>query len=165
MEIKLPFNSNAPVREEASSIIDAPQQTVFAFVAENYFENYPKWATEIIEVQPLDDVKMAVGLKGRQVREENDEKIESTFVVDEFLPYSRLVLQGSDPGFKSIYTTECHNDEGKTKLTFSFELLELDIFMRPFAKLIRSAIKEGAENTVERIKELITKQPNCAGSN
>ena len=74
MDIKLPFNPNAPVREEASTIIDASQKIVFAFVAENYFENYPKWAPEIIEAQPLDGKKIAAGIKGKQVREENDEK-------------------------------------------------------------------------------------------
>ena len=40
-------------------------------------------------------------------------------------------------------------------MTFRFELLELEIFMRPFEKLIRSAIEEGAENTVENIKNLV----------
>lgn len=165
MDIKLPFNANAPVREEASTIIDASQKTVFAFVAENYFENYPKWAPEVAEVTPLDGNKVAAGVKGKQVRVENDERIESTFTVDEFLPHSKFVLQGSEPGFVSIYLTEYHSDAGQTKLTFSFELLELDVFMRPFAKLIRSAIKEGAENTVERIKELISKQADCTNSN
>ena len=92
-------------------------------------------------------------------------KIESTFIVDEFLPHSRFVLHGSEPEFVSIYLTENLSEESKTKLTFSFELLELDLFMRPFAKLIRSAIKEGAESTVERIKDLISKQPNRTGSN
>jgi hypothetical protein len=42
-----------------------------------------------------------------------------------------------------------------TRLTFRFELLEVEVFMRPFQKLIRSAIEDGAENTVETIKNLI----------
>lgn len=165
MDIKLPFNSNMPVREEASTFIDASQKTVFVFIAENYFENYPKWAPEIVEVKPLNGKAIGVGVKGKQVREDNDEKVESTFVVEEFLPNSKFVLHGSDPGFKSAYLTESHFEDGKTKLTFSFELLELDLFMRPFAKLIRSAIKEGAENTVDRIRELIGKQSCCPDPN
>ena len=42
-----------------------------------------------------------------------------------------------------------------TRLTFRFELLELEMFMRPFQKLIRYAIEDGAESTVENIKNLI----------
>jgi hypothetical protein len=32
--------------------------------------------------------------------------------------------------------------------------------MRPFQKLIRAAIEDGAENTVENIKNLIAADPN-----
>lgn len=165
MDIKLPFDSNTPIHEEASIFIDAPQDVVFAYVADNYFENYPKWAPEIIEVKPLEGNTVTVGVKGRQVREEFNERVESTFVVEEYTPHSRFALHGMEPAFKSMYLTENHSEAGNTKLTFSFELLDLDLFMRPFAKLIRSAIKEGAESTVERIKDLITNPPNCAGSN
>lgn len=165
MDFKLPFDSNAPIHEGASILIDAPQQVVFNYVADHYFENYPKWAPEIVEVEAFDGDIVTVGLKGKQVRVEFNEKVESTFVVEEYEPYEKFALRGLEPVFKSVYLTENHSDEGKTKLTFNFELLDLDLFMRPFAKLIRSAIKEGAENTVERIKELIAKQPNCAGSN
>ncbi len=164
MELKLPFDTKAPVSGEASAVIDAPKNTVFSFVAENYFENYPKWAPEIVEVTALNGKTVAVGIKGRQVREENEEKIESTFVVDEYLPDSRFALQGLEPAFKSTYLTESQGQEGQTKLTFRFELLDVDIFMRPFVKLIKAAIEEGAENTVEKIKELISKQPDCSGS-
>ncbi len=164
MELKLPFDTKSPVTGEAFTVIDAPKNAVFSFVAENYFENYPKWAPEIVEVKALDGDKVAVGVKGRQVREENEDKIESTFVVDEYLPDSRFTLQGSEPAFKSIYLTESQGEDGQTKLTFRFELLDIDIFMRPFVKLIKAAIEEGAENTVERIKELISKQPDCSGS-
>lgn len=164
MEIKLPFDSNAPIHEEASIIIDAGQQEVFTFVADNYFENYPKWAPEIIEVEPLQAGAVTVGIKGKQVREEFNEKVESTFVVEEYQPYVKFALHGLEPAFKSVYLTESLNEEGKTKLTFSFELLDLDLFMRPFAKLIRSAIREGAESAVERIKELVTNRSECSGS-
>jgi len=45
-------------------------------------------------------------------------------------------------------------------LTFRFELTEIEVFMRPFQKLIRTAIEDGAENTVENIKNLIVGGPN-----
>jgi Polyketide cyclase / dehydrase and lipid transport len=165
MDFKIPPDINTPVRETASIIIDASQITVFTFVAENFFENYPKWAPEIIEVKPLENSGIAVGVQAKQVREEYNETIESTFVIEEYSPNFKFTLHGSEPEFKSTYLTENDSEEGKTKLTFSFELLSLDVFMRPFAKLIRSAIKEGAENTVGRIKELISNSQNCNNLN
>jgi hypothetical protein len=50
---------------------------------------------------------------------------------------------------------ENENQKMNTRLTFRFELLELEMFMRPFQKLIRYAIEDGAESTVENIKNLI----------
>ncbi|MBA3756299.1 MAG: polyketide cyclase, partial [Nitrosomonas sp.] len=40
-------------------------------------------------------------------------------------------------------------------LTFSFELLEILAIMRPFEGLVRVAIKDGAERTVQNIKRLV----------
>jgi hypothetical protein len=42
-----------------------------------------------------------------------------------------------------------------TELSFTFELLELKVFMRPFEQLVRSAIQDGAVRTVENIKRLV----------
>ena len=36
-----------------------------------------------------------------------------------------------------------------------FELLSLELFMRPFEKLIRIAVQEGTEKTVINIKKLV----------
>jgi hypothetical protein len=55
---------------------------------------------------------------------------------------------------------ECGEPGESTRLTFKFDLLEIDFFMRPFEKLIRIAIEDGAENTVESIKNLITLEHN-----
>ena len=57
--------------------------------------------------------------------------------------------------YKHSYLLESNEQKQPTRLTFRFELLEIEVFMRPFEKLIRSAIEDGAENTVENIKNLI----------
>lgn len=164
MQIKLPFDPNQPVTGESSVIIDKPQDVVFSFVAENYFDNYRKWAPEVIDVQPLAEAKVVVGTKGKQIREDNGEQVESIFEVTEFSPHSRFVLQGISPRYQSTYVTEANDQFDQTKLTFRFDLLEIELFMRPFVKLIRAAIEEGAENTVAKIKDLIAEQTACAVS-
>jgi hypothetical protein len=76
--------------------------------------------------------------------------------VCEFEPPQKMTLKGVDAPIRNVYQFSEHGGRDKTELKFSFELLELDLYMRPFEKLIRNAIEEGAENTVENIKNLLT---------
>ena len=125
-------------------------------VGENFFENYPKWAIEVEEFEVLDSSKVFVGAKAKQIRRDNGQKVESIFEITDFHPDSTLVFKGISAPYRHSYLLVCDEENNPTHLTFRFELLELDVFMRPFQKLIRYAIEEGAENTVENIKNLIT---------
>ena len=59
----------------------------------------------------------------------------------------------SDP-FRCIYEL-CDKNSGKSaELVFTFELTEIQMFMRPFEKLIRVVVQEGAERTVRNLKRL-----------
>lgn len=160
MHLKLPFDSTKPVVGEASIEIDKPLPDVFAYVGERFFDNYPKWAVEVVKFEPLDGHKMFVGAKAKQVRKDNDTEIESTFTITDFKPHDKLILMGMDQPYKHSYIVDADEQKKPTRLTFRFELLELEIFMRPFEKLIRYAIEDGAENTVENIKNLIAIECN-----
>jgi Polyketide cyclase / dehydrase and lipid transport. len=152
------FGTTKQVFGEASILIKAKTQEVFCFVAENFYLNYPKWAPEIIDLESLDDGKVFIGAKGRQVREDNEAKIESFFEITEFNPNSQFVLQGIGRPYKQTFQIEDEQEGVDTKLTFRFDLLEIELYMWPFEKLIRIAIEDGAENTVEHIRELMTAQ-------
>lgn len=154
----LSFGTSKQVSGEASIVIKANSKDVFSFVAEDFFQNYRKWAPEVIELEPLDGDKVNVGAKGRQVREDNDSLIESVFEVTEFSPYSLFVIQGLGVPYKQTYLIEDGENGAQATLIFRFDLLEIEIFMRPFEKLIRVAIEDGAENTVEKIRDLLTAQ-------
>ncbi len=155
MQIKFPFDPSAPVAGEASVEINKPINEVFSYVGDNFFYNYPKWAKEVTEFQPLDGEKVFVGAKAKQVRRESGAEIESVFEITDYNPLIKLTFQGTDASYKHIYLLENSNQEQQTRLTFRFELLELEVFMRPFQKMIRVAIEDGAENTVDNIKSLI----------
>lgn len=163
MQTKLPFDTTKPIVGEASIDIDKPIEEVFDYIGERFFDNYPKWAAELVDFEPLDGNKVFKGARAKQVRDENGEKVESIFEIIDFTPVFRLIFKGLSTPYH-IYPYQ-HNyllaniTENKlTRLTFRFELLELEFFMRPFQKLIRLAIEEGAENTVENIKGLVTCQ-------
>ncbi|AEG00111.1 SRPBCC family protein [Methylomonas methanica] len=160
MHLKLPFDSTKPVVGEATIEIDKPPTDVFAYVGEQFFNNYPKWAVEVVKFEPLDGNEVFIGAKAKQIRKDNDAEIESVFAITDFHPQEKLSLTGVDQPYKQSYILNANEQKKPTSLTFRFELLELEIFMRPFEKLIRYAIEDGAENTVENIKNLIAVECN-----
>jgi hypothetical protein len=83
MKVMLSFGTSKQVSGEASVAIKANSKEVFCFIAENFFLNYQKWASEVIELEPLDGDNIFIGAKGRQVREDNDSLIESIFEITE----------------------------------------------------------------------------------
>ena len=56
--------------------------------------------------------------------------------------------------YRQVYRIDPLNSE-ETRITFRFEILEVDLFMRPFVKLIRSAMEEGVEITLSALNGLI----------
>jgi Polyketide cyclase / dehydrase and lipid transport len=154
MNIIMPFDTNTPISAEASVLVNLSHEQVFKFVAEKFFENYRKWAPDIIELQPLQD-DVAKGCKVRQVRLDKNEKIESIFEVIEYEPNNSLIFQGLNAPYKQTYLTLNGKRKNETELKFRFELMEIEFFMRPFTKLIQTAMQDGVETTVERIKTLL----------
>ena len=157
MQIKIPFDSSKPIAGESTIDIPKPAHDVFSYIGENFFNNYPKWAVEVIEFEPLSGNDVFVGATAKQVRKDNGVKVESIFKITDYKPDIKLIFEGTTAPYKHSYLLESDStQQPSTRLTFRFELLELEVFMRPFQKLIRVAIEEGTENTVENIKNLIT---------
>lgn len=135
-------------------MIDREQAQVFDFIAGHFHENYPRWMTDVIELECLDPVPVKVGTRVRQVRVENNEEITSTFEIKEIEAFDTFSFQGIDMPYRQIYRIDPVS-QGKSHLTFRFELLEVDLFMRPFVKLIRSAMIEGVEGTLVTLSSLL----------
>ena len=155
MQIKFPFDSSKPISGEASISIKKSITDVFHFIGVCFYENYPKWAPEVIELKPLDGNIVFVGAKTKQVREDQGSTTESVFEFTEYEPIVKINFKGLDQPYTHSYLLEPSEGNQTTKLTFKFELLEIDVFMRPFQKLIRASIEDGAENTVENIRNLM----------
>ncbi|MFZ2450473.1 MAG: hypothetical protein WAW36_08140 [Methylovulum miyakonense] len=150
-----PFDATKPVVGKASVVINKPTTDIFVFIGDRFFENYPKWALEVTEFQPLNGLQVFVGARAEQLRRDQGQDIKSVFEITEFHPFIKLTFKGLTAPYMNSYYLEPGDTEQSTLLTFSFTLLELELFMRPFEKLIRTAIEEGAENTVENIKNLL----------
>jgi hypothetical protein len=151
------------VRAEAETRIARPVATVFAFVVEGFFENYPRWSPEVETLEALTGVGLAVGTAARQVRVDHGRRTETTFEVIELVRDRRAVFAGTSQPFRAIYEFEPAADG--TVLRFAFELTRIRPAWRPFARLIRTAVARGVRDVPGNIRVLVeTETPPLAGA-
>ena len=141
------------IKTQASTLISSPAERVFDFIAVDFFKNYRRWSPEVVALKPVSDGPVQVGTTARQIRIDQGRQTESTFKVSAFVPGKRVDFQGLSNPFYVSYQLESIDE--KTRLTFVFQLLKLEFYMRPFEKLIRSATREGAHRVVHNIKGLL----------
>ena len=128
---------------------------VFQFVALDFVVNYPRWSPEVLRLEALSPGPVRPGFQARQVRVDQGRRSESKFKISAFEPGQRITLVGVSDPFRCTYELQEITPAQSTKLTFTFELLEILAIMRPFEGLVRVAIKDGADKTVQNIKRLV----------
>lgn len=141
------------VRAQTQTLIGRPTDSVYGFVAEDFFANYPRWSPEVVELQRMSTGPVRLGTTGRQVRIDQGRRTESTFRVTRFERGRCVVFQGISSPFLITYSLEPVGNH--TRLTFTFELSRLELYMRPFEKLIRYAIQDGTQRVARNLKALI----------
>ena len=132
----LNLGSTDPVIGKAHALIDCGTDELFHFVGNHLFDNYPKWSSEVQELQQLTTGPVTVGTEGRQVRIDQGRRTESRFRVSAFESGVRVTLVGISDPFRCSYEFQTVIPEQSTKLIFSFELLEILTIMRPFEGLV-----------------------------
>jgi hypothetical protein len=143
-----------PVAGHAEDIVACPISRAYDYIGPRFFDNYRKWCPQVVELEELTPPPVRLGTKGRQVTRDRGIDSESTFQVDEVTPGAAFAIAGLSEPFRSSYEFREEAD-GSTRIAFTFELKEIDLVMRPFQKLIRTALQEGAIQTVENIKRLL----------
>ena len=147
------FKDN-PVIGKASVVIQSPNDRLFNFIGIDLMVNYPRWSPEVKELEKLTDGPIKQGALCRQVRIDQGNRSESTFKVKIFDAGVRVCFEGVSNPYRCDYVIESIK-ETDSRLTFIFELLSLDLHVRPFEKLVRIAVQDGTERTVKNIKRLI----------
>ncbi len=143
------------VKASGAIVIQRPIEQVFDFVAVNFVANYPKWAPEVIEFEPIHGSQVKIGSQFRQLRYDQAQEAEIILQVTAFKASEQLILEAVTGEFRDCYEFEIGSDQNTTNLTFCFEMLDLEMFMRPFAKLIKTAIDEGIDNSLNNIEKLM----------
>ena len=156
------LGAKQPVIAKASILVECSPCDIFKYLGDGFFENYPKWSPEVVELESLSAGPVKLGTLAKQVRIDQGRRTESKFKIDVYEPGKRLSFAGVSDPFRCVY--ELRNLDKSTELTFTFELSEIQMFMRPFEKLIRVVIQEGAERTVRNLKRLIESNKHAAKS-
>ena len=149
------LNESSPVVASASVVVYRRAEEVFKFIGEDFFTNYPRWSPEVQELKQISGGPIKAGVRARQVRVDQGHRTESTFVVTIFQRAQRICFEGVSSAYRCDYELMALNPVSSTRLTFTFELPKLELFMRPFEKLIRVVAQDGAERTVRNLKRLI----------
>jgi PAS domain S-box-containing protein len=145
------------IRGEATTTIQQPAATAFSFIVDDFLTNYPRWSPQVLSLQPLSDGALRVGFMAEQTRLDQGRRTTSTFRVTACDRDCRLHIAGISQPFRLSFELDATG--ATTKITFAFELLKIDLFMRPFEKLIRLAIADGARGVVTNLKTLLEAQP------
>lgn len=145
---------DSPVMGKASTIIQSPSDKLFNFIGIDLLVNYPRWSPEVKDLEKLTDGPIRQGVICRQVRIDQGNRSESTFKIKTFDLGMRICFEGVSNPYRCDYMIESINS-ADSRLTFIFELLSLDLHVRPFEKLVRIAVQDGTERTVRNIKQLI----------
>jgi hypothetical protein len=150
------FNLGAKqsVIAKASTLVERSSVDIFRYLGDEFFENYPKWSPEVIELEQITDGPVKLGTMARQVRIDQGRRTETRFTINSYEPGKRLEFTGVSDPFRCVYELEEIEPGKSARLTFIFELTEIQMFMRPFEKLIRVVVQEGAERTVRNLKRL-----------
>jgi hypothetical protein len=149
------LTSNRGATGTASIVINKPVNKVFNFIAVDFFKNYPRWSPEVQELELLSAPPLQLNSLLRQVRIDNSQRSESTFKITTYKVDQKLVFEGVSNAYRCSYDFVSTDPSSNTQITFTFELLKLELFMLPFEKLISIAVQDGARRTVRNLKNLI----------
>ena len=149
----LGLTSSGPIQGCAESTVKCRISDAYEQIAQLFFDNYPKWCPQVVELEQLSPPPIQLGTRGRQVTRDRGIDSESLFDVTQFSSNAALEITGFSEPFRSHYEFVAKGSE--TQITFTFELKEIDLVMRPFQKLLKTALQDGAEQTAENIKTLL----------
>lgn len=143
------------IRSDAHVEIARPVTTVYGFVVHEFVANYPRWSPEVVELEPLDGRELALGRRTRQVRVDRGRRSETVVRVTALEePHHVEFTSEQSPWFR-IRFEFTPGRAGTTELAFRFELTRVELYMRPFTRLIRRALQDGSERVVANIRDLI----------
>ncbi len=150
------------IRADSATVIERPRLAVYEFVATGFFRNYPRWAPEVTQLTALSPGPLRVGSLGRQVRVDYGRRTEATFRVTRLVAGEEVAFEGLTAPFTIAYRFAAFGDH--TRVALRFELARIELFMRPFERVIRRAVDESVVGTMRKLKAVAEREIAPAGA-
>ncbi|WP_363348777.1 ATP-binding protein [Methylocystis echinoides] len=150
----LTSKSASVISGAATTVVKRPLCAVFDFAGHGFFRNYTRWCPQVVEFEPLAQGAAKAGMRARQTTLDRGIRTVSTFEIQSFAPPRAISLKGVTEPFIAHYAFEKQNDES-TLVSFSIEVQERRLFMRPFQQFLRRSLEDGARRTVENLKQAL----------
>lgn len=150
------INLDSLLQETASIEIEADIQQVFRFIATDFEKNYPKWSQEIEKVEKISSGPIALNSELLLYRREVGQTIKSRIRVVDFRKNDVFTLESISEPYLMSYAFVSNQDDCNTTLKFTFHLKKIELIMRPFVKLIRTALRDGAVQSLNNVRSLVT---------
>ncbi len=149
------------IRGAASMVVQRPLCAVFDFAGHRFFENYTRWSPQVVEFEPFAQGSPKAGMRARQTTLDRGVRTVSTFEIASFVPPRSIRLEGVSEPFVARYDFEKQSGDS-TLVSFSIEVKERRLFMRPFRQFLRESLDEGALRTVENLKRALERDHAAA---
>jgi hypothetical protein len=141
------------LKAHAEVLIERAPHQVFQFVADDFLLNYPRWSPEVQCLEAITRGPMQVGWVGRQIRLDQGRRSDSQFRVTVFDAGRQLTFEGMTAPYRIDYQFRSLLDQ--TRVSFTFELLELSLTLRPFKNMVRRAVQQTTDRMVTNLKTLV----------
>ena len=76
------LGAKEPVIAKASVLVECSPCDIFKYLGDGFFENYPKWSPEVVELESLSAGPVKLGTLAKQVRIDQGRRTESKFKID-----------------------------------------------------------------------------------
>lgn len=129
--------------------VAADPDTVWRFVAEDFFANHRKWDPAIVELRQLTPAPIGEGTRGVEVRQFGGRQ-EAEFVVTAFVPRQRFAFSNTTGPF----ALERSYDFTASGFTFHFRMAGKGM-MRLLFPLLRGTIAKQVEGNIDRLCGLL----------
>jgi hypothetical protein len=141
------------IKAEATVLIDKPPAVVGRFIADEFFDNYPRWSPEVTSLEKITPGPVRIGTIGRQVRNDAGYVTESTFRITAYEPLREISFASTgSPPYRVRYLFLAAGDT--TRLRFSFELT-MTWLLKPFEPIIARTITDQSRRMVDNIGVLL----------
>jgi carbon monoxide dehydrogenase subunit G len=134
----------------ASSHVDAPPESVFAFLAD--LGNLPRWQTGIVSAELTTPGAVGTGSRAHVVRELMGQRLAVDLALTDHQPGRRLELASAASGIGVVAELDLSPDGDGTHLTFAMRIRAENVFMAPLEGVVAAAAERDIADSVARVR-------------